>query len=133
MYYENTFNGFHVIEWILFGRNGYLQSSKGPQHQKYKQELQFVHPACYLMMLYICIKFHGNILNGLQVTEQTQFCDKWPNRHDKINLSPHLEVHVVWHIAQVINIFLRYLRNKFHFSNIHQMGLVQSKWLPNNK
>ena len=28
------------------------------------------------MMHYISMKFHENIFNGFQVTEQTQFCDR---------------------------------------------------------
>ena len=38
----------------------------------YRQELQFVCSARRLMMLYISIKFHENILNGFQVKEWTR-------------------------------------------------------------
>ena len=34
------------------------------------------------MMLYISMKFHENIFNGFQVTEQTQFCDTPKDRQD---------------------------------------------------
>ena len=34
--------------------------------------LQFLCSAPRLMMLYICVKFHQNIWNGLQLTEQTR-------------------------------------------------------------
>ena len=30
----------------------------------YRQELEFLYSACHLMMLYISMKFHENILNG---------------------------------------------------------------------
>ena len=37
----------------------------------YRQELQFLFPARYLMMLYISMNFHENILNGFWVKERT--------------------------------------------------------------
>ena len=40
----------------------------------YRQELLFLYSASRLMMLYIFMKFHENILNGFQVIEQTQNC-----------------------------------------------------------
>ena len=46
----------------------------------YRQELQFLWSACGLMMLYISVKFHENILNGFQVIEQTQLHDRWTDR-----------------------------------------------------
>ena len=33
-----------------------------------------------LMMFYISLKFHGNILNGFQVIEQTLLRDRWTER-----------------------------------------------------
>ena len=38
----------------------------------YRQELWFLCFACHLMMLYISMMFHDNILNGFQVIEGTQ-------------------------------------------------------------
>ena len=38
----------------------------------YRQDLRFLCSAHRLMMLYISMKFHENILNGFQVIEQTQ-------------------------------------------------------------
>ena len=38
--------------------------------------LQFLCSARRLMVLNICVKFHENILNGFEVTEQTQVCGK---------------------------------------------------------
>ena len=38
----------------------------------YRQELQFLWSACRLIMLYISMKFHKNILNGFQVIERNR-------------------------------------------------------------
>ena len=35
-------------------------------------EGRFLFAALYMMMIYICTKFHENILNGNRVTERTQ-------------------------------------------------------------
>ena len=46
------------------------------------------------MLVNICMKFHEGILNGFQVTERTQFCDRqtdgWMDTDDpgKNNMSP---------------------------------------------
>ena len=34
-------------------------------------ELRFLCSSCCLIVLNICVKFHENILNGFEVTEQT--------------------------------------------------------------
>ena len=40
------------------------------------QELWFLHSACSLMLIDICMKFREDCLNGFQVIEQTRFCDR---------------------------------------------------------
>ena len=37
-----------------------------------KQELRFIYPTRCLIVLYICLKFRENILNGFQLTERTR-------------------------------------------------------------
>ena len=39
----------------------------------YKAELPFLHSACHLMLINICIKFREYSLSGFQVIERTQF------------------------------------------------------------
>ena len=39
------------------------------------QELPFLHSACRLMLVDICMKFHDASLYGLKVIEQTRFCE----------------------------------------------------------
>ena len=38
----------------------------------YRQELLFLCSVCHLMVLYISMKFHENILNSFQAIERTQ-------------------------------------------------------------
>ena len=39
----------------------------------YIAELQFLHSACHLVLINICIKFSEYSLSGFQVIERTQF------------------------------------------------------------
>ena len=58
---------------------------KGNNSKMYRQELWFLWSACRLMMLYICMKFHENILNGFQVIEQTRLRDGRTDRQPRQN------------------------------------------------
>ena len=49
-----------------------VKFQRGITTKLYRQELQFLSFACRLMMLYISMKFHDNILNRFQVIERTQ-------------------------------------------------------------
>ena len=73
-FHVDILNDLKVIERTQFcHRNCYLQSSKGLNSKVYIQELWYVR-ARRLMLVYIFMKFHGDILNGFQVTERTRFC-----------------------------------------------------------
>ena len=48
-----------------------LQIQKGITPKMSKKELRFLWSARRLMMLYISVKFHENIVNGFQVMKRT--------------------------------------------------------------
>ena len=49
------------------------QSSNGNNSKIYMQELPFLHSARRLMLVDICMKFHGASLYGLKVIERTRW------------------------------------------------------------
>ena len=53
-----------------------VKFQRGITPKMYRQVLGFLWSACCLMMLYISMKFHENILNGFQVFERTRN-DHW--------------------------------------------------------
>ena len=53
----------------------------------YGQELGFLCSAHCLIMLYICMKFHDNILNGFQVIQQTRLCDGQTDRQTDTSMA----------------------------------------------
>ena len=68
---------------------------KGIIQKLFKQGLWFLCMTRRIIVLYECMKFHRNILNGYQVIERTRFCDgqmdgrtdRWSNgRAGKNNL-----------------------------------------------
>ena len=70
---ENISNSFEVTEGHKYITEiTIFKSSKGIIPKVGKPELPFLCSAPCLMMLYICVKFHQNIWNGFQLTEQTQ-------------------------------------------------------------
>ena len=68
-FHDNILKGFQVIERT---RNDHCQILKGNNYKMYRQKLQFLCSAICLMMLYISMKFHDNILNGFQIIERTR-------------------------------------------------------------
>ena len=62
-FHENTLNGFQVIERK---QNYIVEFQRGITPKMYRQELWFLCSARRLMVLYISMKCHENILNGLQ-------------------------------------------------------------------
>ena len=64
------------ISWTVFklksGHKITIIDFKELITKMYRQDLRFLYSARRLMMLYISMKFHENILNGFQVIEGTQ-------------------------------------------------------------
>ena len=68
-FHENILRGFQVTERH---KMTIIKFQRGITTKLHRQELQFLYSACRLLMLYIAIKFHENILKGFQVIEQTR-------------------------------------------------------------
>ena len=62
--HENILKGFQVIEWT---QNDHCQFQRGITTKLYRQEFRFLCSARRLMMLYISMKFHDNILIVFEV------------------------------------------------------------------
>ena len=75
-FHENITNGIRVKErTLVHGKNSlfqYLYCSKGCNSKSRLTELWFLCSACHLMMLYICERFHENILISTRVMERTR-------------------------------------------------------------
>ena len=60
-----------------------VKFQRGITTKLYRPELWFLWSACRLMMLYISMMFHENILNGFQVIEWTQLREGQTDRHPR--------------------------------------------------
>ena len=70
--YEDSLKAFQVVEWTRLRRNLVMVEVPLEITQKVKiQELWFLHSACPLMLVDICMKFHDANLYGLKVIERT--------------------------------------------------------------
>ena len=76
-FYEYISNSSKVIvlTWFCHGTANY-QLQRDVTQKIHIQELWFLHSACHLLVLNICMKFHEYILNISKVTEWTQFCQE---------------------------------------------------------
>ena len=71
-FYEHILNGFKVIERHEFVTETATYKVQWDVTQKVSiQVLWFLHSACRLMLVNICVKFHEDTLNGLKVIERT--------------------------------------------------------------
>ena len=92
-FYEVWWKYFHQFSCYRADTKWPLSIFKGEQIQKLiDKKLWFLWSERCLMMLYICLKFHENILNGFQAIEQTRFFDRQTdgraNNQGKNNMSP---------------------------------------------
>ena len=80
-FHENILNGFQVIERI---QKDHCQIAKGNNSKNILKRAIVLLAAHGLMMLYISINIHENMLNCFQVIELTRFCDRqmdgWTNK-----------------------------------------------------
>ena len=67
--YLEQFQSYKVD--MILSRNCYLKSSKGCNSESINTRVMVLRSARRLMLVYICMKFHEDILNGLKVIEQT--------------------------------------------------------------
>ena len=66
-FHQNIWNGFQFTAWTqVQGRNGYALLQRAIIPKVDKPELQFMCPACRLIVLYICVKFRRKYLRWYQ-------------------------------------------------------------------
>ena len=76
-FYEYILNSSKVIERTRFchGTDNY-KLQRDVTQKIHIQELWFLHSACHLLVLNICMKFYEYILNSSKVIEWTRFCQE---------------------------------------------------------
>ena len=87
-FHEGILNGFWVTEQTRpYRKIYYFQFQRVITPKIRNPESRFLRSAYCLMLFYIGVKFHENILNGFWVTEWTRFCDRdfffcdrWPGQ-----------------------------------------------------
>ena len=67
----------HMVEMAMFN----VQRAITPKVDK--TALRFISSACRLIMLYICVKFHENISDGIRVMKRTRMMDAQMDGHTK--------------------------------------------------
>ena len=106
-FHENILKGFQVIEWT---RNDQCQISKGNNYKLYRQALRILCSASCLMMLYICMKFHENILKGFQVKSGHEMTFV---KFQK-GIITKLYRQELWFLCSACRLMMLYISMKFH-------------------
>ena len=74
MFQENIYNSFQITERTHILQKSLFSMFKG--HNS-KSRLWFLCSARRLIVLYICVRFHANISNCIQLAERTTSWSKW--------------------------------------------------------
>ena len=128
-FHEDTLNGFKVTERTRFClRNCYLQSSKGHNSKRTKQELRFLRSARRLMLVNICMKFHEGTLNGFWVTKRTQPYRKIYYFQFQRAITPKIH-NPEWRILRSARrLMLLYICVKFHENISNGFWITERTW-----
>ena len=87
----------------------------------YKAELWFLCMTHCLIVLYNCMKFHLNSVNGCQPTEWTRYSIE----NDQREITPKLSEAVVWFLCMTHRLIVFYNCMKFHLNSLNGCQLTE--------
>ena len=97
MKFHDTLNGFKVTERKWLVTELLITNFKSTLLKEiHTQELWFLHSACHLLLLNICMKFYEYILNSFKVIERRRLCqetDIW-----KAHVTQTISIQELWFI-----------------------------------
>ena len=108
----NSFNGCQVTERT---RNSIANDQRKITPNIYKAELWFLYMTHRLIVLYNCMKFHLNSLNGCQLTERTR--NSIANDQREITLK--ISKAEVWFLCTTHRLIVFYNCVMFHFNSFN--------------
>ena len=78
------------------------------------QELWFLHSACNLLVLNICMKFYEYILNSSKVIEWTRFCQETGTLKVRRDVTQKVSIQELWFLCSACRLMLINICMKFH-------------------
>ena len=123
-FYEYILNSSKVIERTRFCHGTANYKLQRDVSQKiHIQELWFLHSACHLLVLNICMKFYEYILNSSKVIERTRFCHGTANYKLQRDVSQKIHIQESWflHFAclpLVLNICMKFYEYILNISKV---------------
>ena len=76
-FHEDTLKWFQSYRAdMICHRNAHYKLQRDVTKKIHIQELWFLHSACHLLMLYICMEFYECILDSFKVIERTRLCQE---------------------------------------------------------
>ena len=117
-FHLNSFNGCQLTDRI---RNSIANDQREITPKISKAELWFLCMTHRLIVLYNCMKFHYNSLNGCQVTERTQ--NSIANDHREI--TPKILKADVWFLCMTYCLIVHYKCMKFQPNGFNSVQLTK--------
>ena len=116
---------YEVSRKYLEGFSSYRADTKRPLSnfkgeittKLYGQDLQFLCSASHLMMIYISMKFHENILKSFQYIEQT-----WTDHYQIIAKLYRQEL---WFLCSALPLMMLYISMKFHDNILNGFQIIE--------
>ena len=114
----NSCNGCQVTEQT---RNSIANDQREITPKIYKAELWILCMTHRLIVLYSCMKFHFNSLNGCQVTERTQNSIA----NDQSEITPKLSKAELWFLSLTHCLIVHYKCMKFQPNSFNSVQLTE--------
>ena len=113
-----SFNGCQPTEGT---RNSIANDQREITPKKSKAELWFLCMTHCLIVLYNCMKFHLNNLNGCQLTERTQNCIA----NDQSEITPKISKAELWFLCMTHRLIVLNNCINFHLNNFNGCQLTE--------
>ena len=114
-FYEYILNSSKVIERTRFCHGTANYKLQRDITQKiHIQKLWFLHSACHLLVLNICMKFYEYILNSSKVIERTRFCHGTANYKLQRDITQKIHIQKLWFLHSACHLLVLNICMKFY-------------------
>ena len=128
-FYEHILNGFKVVERTWFcHRTANYKVQKDVTQKVSIQELWFLHSACRLMLVNICMYFHEDILNGFKVIEWTWFCHRTANYKLQRGVTQKIHTKELWFLHSACHLLVLNICMKFYEYILNSSKVIGRIW-----
>ena len=124
-FYEHILNSFKVIERTCFCNRNSYKVQRDVTKKVWIQELWFLHSACSLTLVNICMKFHDDILNGFEVIDLTWFCHRTANYKLQREVTQKIHIQELWFLHSACHLLMLNICMKFYEYILNSFKVIE--------